>query len=376
MEEDIIKIKINPEVINFGVFSFMNKSQYMKTAITLAKKGGDKVYPNPMVGCVIVKDNKIIGKGWHDYFGGNHAEINALSEAGEKANGADMYVTLEPCNSYGKRPPCTEAIIKAGIKKVFFAVKDPNVSRSRERLESNGIEVFSGLMEKEAKKLIKVYLDHLKKKCRVTIKAAMTLDGKLATGTYDSKWITSEQSRRFAHKLRTKYDAILVGTNTALKDNPALDSHSQGKNPVRVVVDAKLKLSGKYNLLNGKIPTVVIYDKKVKKIPPVFKKEGIILAAVDIASAKKDFNIIIEKLNSMSLKTVLIEGGGAIISSAVFSKCVDDLYIFIAPKIIGGGNSVSVVGGRGVEKIADAVKVKNMRVKKIASDILITGKIK
>lgn len=350
--------------------------KYMRMAIEIAAKGEGKVFPNPPVGCVIVKNGKIAGKGWHRYFGGNHAEINALYDAGNKASGADMYVTLEPCNSYGKRPPCTQAIIKAGIKRVCFAVKDPNVSNSKKTLEQAGVEVCGGLLEKEAKTLIKDYLSHLKKKPKVSVKAAMTLDGKIASRTFDSKWISSEISRAFVHKLRTRYDAILVGANTALKDNPMLTSHSKGKDPVRVVIDSNFNLPKNSNLFDAFSPTVVIYDEKITKIPPYLKKDGIIPAPVNIKAAKKDFGIIIDKLNSLSLKTILIEGGGSVIASALFSGCVDDIYLFVAPKIIGGKNAVPVVGGKGVDKISEAIKIKNMKVKTIGADLLITGKIK
>ncbi|WP_082121478.1 bifunctional diaminohydroxyphosphoribosylaminopyrimidine deaminase/5-amino-6-(5-phosphoribosylamino)uracil reductase RibD [Endomicrobium proavitum] len=339
----------------------MNK-KYMKIAIELAKKGKGKVYPNPLVGCVIVKDNKIVGKGWHQYFGGNHAEINALTDAGSAARGADLYVTLEPCNSFGKRPPCTQAIIKAAIKRVFFAVKDPNVSKSREILEKNGIEVCGGLCNAQAKVLIKDYLNHLKIKPRVSVKAAMTLDGKIATETFDSKWITSQKSRNFVHSLRSKYDAVLVGFNTALQDNPKLTSHGKGKNPVRVVIDENSNIPKNYNIFNSSAPTIIISGQG----------DG----GVDFGAAKKNFKVIIKKLNDIGLKTILIEGGSGIISSAIFSKCVDDIYLFVAPKIIGGKNAISVVGGKGVKKIADAVNVEDMRVKKIGGDLLITGKLK
>jgi len=348
----------------------------MKLVIDLAKKGKGAVEPNPMVGCVIVKNNKVIGKGWHRYFGANHAEIEALNAAGSNARGADLYVTLEPCNSFGKRPPCTKAIVDAGIKRVFFAVKDPNVSNSRVYLEKNGVEVSSGLLNKQAKVLIKNYLKHLKIQPKITIKVAMTLDGKIATEKFDSKWITSQKSRDFVHKLRSKYDAVFVGFNTALKDNPRLTAHNKGKNPVRVVVDSKLKLPKSYHLFDGETTTIIIYDEKIKTIPAYLKKEKIILAPVNMRSAKKDFNVIVKKLNDLSVKTVLIEGGGEIISSVLFSNAADDIYLFTAPKIIGGKNAVSVVGGKGVAKISGAVKVKNMAVKKIGGDLLITGKLK
>jgi diaminohydroxyphosphoribosylaminopyrimidine deaminase/5-amino-6-(5-phosphoribosylamino)uracil reductase len=351
-------------------------SKYMQIAIDLAKKGKGRVYTNPLVGCVIVKDNKVIGKGWHKYFGGEHAEINALTDAGRSARGSDLYVTLEPCNSYGKRPPCTLAIIKAGIKRVYYAVHDKNVLGSKEILEKSGVEIYSGLLKKQTEILMKDYLKYLKSKPKVSVKAAMTLDGKIATYEYDSKWITSKKSRKIVYKMRSLYDAVLVGANTALKDNPFLTSHSKElKNPVRVVIDSNLKLPGSHNLFDSSVPTVVIYDLNITDMPKHFGKEGIILAPVDISASKKDFGIIVKKLNSFSIKRILIEGGSEIIASALFSNVVNDIYFFVAPRIIGGKASISVVGGNGVKKISESLWVKNMRVKKIASDFLVTGQI-
>ncbi|MCL2144228.1 MAG: bifunctional diaminohydroxyphosphoribosylaminopyrimidine deaminase/5-amino-6-(5-phosphoribosylamino)uracil reductase RibD [Endomicrobia bacterium] len=353
----------------------MNK-KFMEEAVKAAKKDTGNVYPNPLVGCVIVKDNKIIAEGRHEYFGGNHAEINALLKAGRKAEGADMYVTLEPCNSYGKRPPCTQAIIKAGIKRVFFAVKDHNVSGSKETLEKAGVKIYRGLLNKQGKILIKDYLKHLKKKPKVTVKAAMTLDGKIATVDYDSKWITSQKSRSFVHKLRSGYDAVLVGTNTALKDNPYLTSHGKGRNPVRVIIDENLKIPHSHKLFEDSAAVIILCaaDVNVSRcVPMTHVSLKCLFVPIDFKAAKKDFGVIINKLNSLGLKTILIEGGGEIISSALFSKVVDDIYLFVAPKIIGGKNAVSVTGGTGVKKIKDALKVKNMKVKKIGGDLLITG---
>ncbi|MDR0822835.1 MAG: bifunctional diaminohydroxyphosphoribosylaminopyrimidine deaminase/5-amino-6-(5-phosphoribosylamino)uracil reductase RibD [Endomicrobium sp.] len=349
--------------------------KYMKVAIELAKKGYGKAAPNPMVGCVIVKDGKIIAKGWHKCFGSKHAEIDVLCKADKNAQGADLYVTLEPCNTFGKQPPCSDSIVKAGIKRVFYAVKDPNVSGSHKFLVQHGIEVHSGLLSNEAKFLIKEHREHLKVKNRVSIKAAMTLDGKIATQNYDSKWITCRKSRDFVHKLRTQYDAVLIGSNTALKDNPFLTAHSKGKNPIRVVLDSKLSISKNSNLLKDFSPTIIFYDESLKSIAEHFRQKHIILAPINIKKSKENFNIIIDKLNVFGIKTILIEGGSEIISSALFSKCVNDIFFFIAPKIIGGKNSISAVGGKGVSKIANSLKVQNMTFEKIGQDFLIRGKL-
>jgi diaminohydroxyphosphoribosylaminopyrimidine deaminase/5-amino-6-(5-phosphoribosylamino)uracil reductase len=348
----------------------------MKIAIEFAKKGKHKVFPNPQVGCVIVKDNKIVGKGWHKYFGGEHAEINAIKDAGKNAEGADLYVTLEPCNSYGKRPPCALAIINAKIKRVFYSIKDKKSFGTKEFLEKNGIEVYEGLLKKESTVLIKDYLKHLKTKPLVSIKAAMTLDGKIATREYDSKWITSKKSRDLVHKIRSLYDAVLVGKNTALKDNPLLTSHSKNlKNPIRVVIDPNLGLPKHYGLFNRRSSTIIFYNKNILKIPKHFKENEVLLVPIDIEASKKDFNLIINKLNSFSIKRVLIEGGGEIIASALFSNVVDDIYFFIAPKIIGGKASIPVVGGQGVKRISESLNIRKMKIKNVGADLLITGSI-
>jgi diaminohydroxyphosphoribosylaminopyrimidine deaminase/5-amino-6-(5-phosphoribosylamino)uracil reductase len=351
-------------------------AKYMKMAIELAKKGKYKVFPNPQVGCVIAKENKIVGKGWHKYFCGEHAEINAIKDAGKNAKDADLYVTLEPCNSYGKSPPCALAIVNAKIKRVFYSIKDKKNFRTKEFLEKNGIKVYEGLLKKESVVLIKDYLKHLKIKPLVSIKAAMTLDGKIATKQYDSKWITSKKSRDLVHKIRALYDAILIGKNTVLKDNPLLTSHSNNlKNPVRVVIDPKLELPKHYSLFNDMASTIIFYDKSILKIPKHFKKDGVILVPIDIDVSKKDFNLIIDKLSSFSIKRVLIEGGGEIISSALFSNVVDNIYFFIAPKIVGGKMAISVVGGHGVKKISESLNIRGIKIKKIGTDLLITGSV-
>jgi diaminohydroxyphosphoribosylaminopyrimidine deaminase/5-amino-6-(5-phosphoribosylamino)uracil reductase len=357
---------------------FMNENvKFMKEAVSLALKGKNMVYPNPMVGALIVKDNKVIGRGWHRCFGSNHAEVNAISDAGKDLKGADLYVTLEPCNTYGKRPPCSKAIIETGIKRVFYGSADPLVKGgSAKLLESKGIEVNGGICSKETDKLIKDYLLHLKVKPKVSIKAAMTLDGKIASKDYDSKWITSQKSRDFVHSLRTKYDAVLIGSNTAIVDNPHLTSHKKGKNPIRVAILSKLNLNKNAYLLNDEAPSIIFYNEEIKSIPIYYFRENVLLAPINIKELKKDFSLVINKLKTFGIRTILIEGGSEIIASALFAKAVDDLYLFIAPKIIGGKNAVSVVGGAGFSKIQDALSVKELKVQKIDKDLLITGKLK
>lgn len=348
-------------MIFFGVFFIM---KYMKLALELAKKGEGKVFPNPMVGCVIVKNGRVVGKGWHKIYGGAHAEVNALRAARSAAAGAQMYVTLEPCSNAGKQPPCVDAIIAAKIKKVYIAAADPN-SAGIKKLRAAGVEVETGLLERKAKKLNSAFFNHFKTKPKTTVKFAMSLDGKIATASGDSKWISNPKSRALVHKLRTQHDGILAGFNTVIKDNPSLTSHGAGKNPVRIIIDRKLKTPPHYHVLDGRTPTLVFCDKNAPA-PAHFKHEGITLFPVGT-----NFKTIIKTLRKNDIKTLLIEGGGETIASAFEAKCVDEIYCFIAPLIVGGRAAHTPVAGIGASKIKNALRLPHMKIKNIDGDILI-----
>ncbi len=352
--------------------------KYMQLVLDLAKKGNGYVFPNPMVGALLVKDGKIISKGYHKYFGAAHAEADAINSSKTKVEGSTLYVNLEPCNNWGKCPPCVDLIIKSKIKTVVCAMKDPNPltsGKSFKKLKTAGITVINGILEKQAEQLNKEYINHIKNiKPYILIKSAVSLDGKIATYMGDSKWISNEKSRKFVHKLRTKFDAILVGTNTVLKDNPMLSSRGYGKNPVRVILDEKLKIPSNYNVVDGTIPTIILYDEKTKRIPKHFNKECIKLVSINFKQAKKDFNVIIEKLNKMALKRILIEGGGEINSSVISAKKVDEVILFIAPIIVGGRNAKTFVEGDGVKFIKDSLKFKKFEIKNFGNDIAIFAK--
>ena len=355
-----------------------NDSKFIKMTFDLAKKAKGLVYPNPMVGCVLVKNNKIISTGYHKYFGASHAEAQAINSSKTNVVGSTLYVNLEPCNNWGKCPPCVDLIIKSKIKRVICCMKDPNPltrGKSLKKLKQAKIEVVSGILEKQAKHLNRQYIKHITKaKSYIVIKAAISLDGKIATFSGDSKWISNEKSRNFVHKLRTQFDAILIGTNTVLKDNPVLSSHNKGKNPVRVILDEKLKIPANYNVIDGKIPTIILHDKNIKKFPTYLKKDCIKLIPIDFKKAKKDFNVVIEKLNKMSLKRVLVEGGGEINASVLKTGKVNEIIAFVAPIIVGGRNAKTFVEGNGIKYIKDSLKFKNIKVKKFGSDIAICTK--
>ena len=352
--------------------------KYMQLVLDLAKKGDGYVFPNPMVGAILVKDGRIISKGYHKYFGADHAEAQAIKSSPVNVEGSTLYVNLEPCNNWGKCPPCVDLIIKSKIKTVVCAMKDVNpltAGKSFKKLKSAGITVINGILEKQAIKLNKEYINRIKKaKPYILVKSAISLDGKIATETGDSKWISNEQSRKFSHKLRTKFDAILVGTNTVLKDNPMLSARGYGKNPIRVILDEKLKIPANYNVLDGTIPTIILHDENIKKIPERFNKDCIKLVAVNFKKAKKDFNIVIEKLNKMALKRIMIEGGGEINASVLKTGKTDEVLLFIAPIIVGGRNAKTFVEGNGVKYIKDSLKFKKIEVKKFADDIVVFAK--
>lgn len=359
----------------------IDHKQYMNIVLSLAKRGEGFVFPNPMVGALLVKNGKIISKGYHKYFGAAHAEAEAINSANKKdVAGSTLYVNLEPCNNWGKCPPCVDLIIKSQIKTVVFAMKDPNKltgGKSFKKLKQAGVEVINGVLEKQARLLNKEYIKNIQNtKTYILVKSAVSLDGKIATETGDSKWISNEKSRKFVHKLRTKFDAILVGTNTVLKDNPMLSSHGYGKNPIRVILDEKLKIPSNYNVLDGTIPTIILYDEKIKKIPYYFNKECIRLIPIDFKLAKKDFNVVIEKLNKMSLKKIMIEGGGEINASVWKTGKVDEVILFIAPIIIGGRNAKTFVEGEGVKNIRSAMRFKKMGIKNFGTDLAIFAKQK
>lgn len=297
---------------------------FMQLAIDLAKRGEGKTFPNPIVGAVIVKNGRIIGTGYHKKAGMPHAEIMALRQAGKKARGATMYVTLEPCNTFGRTPPCAPEIIKYGIKKVVIASKDPNPvnhNNGIKLLKEYGIKVESGLLAQEAYLINRPYNKYISEAIPyVTVKYAMSIDGKIATKTGSSKWITSSKSRIFVKQLRKKVDAVLVGHKTFLKDHPKLHG-----------VKNKIILGkGRANL---------------KKTLKGLAKKGVV--------------------------HVLIEGGGETIASAIRQKLVDDFYIFIAPKIIGGRNAITPVEGNGIKNISEAIDIKITEIKTIGKDILI-----
>ncbi|MBV7276693.1 bifunctional diaminohydroxyphosphoribosylaminopyrimidine deaminase/5-amino-6-(5-phosphoribosylamino)uracil reductase RibD [Clostridiaceae bacterium UIB06] len=359
---------------------------YMNIALDLAKKGEGAVNPNPLVGAVVVKDNEIVGRGYHKFYGGPHAEVYALREAGEKAAGADIYVSLEPCSHYGKTPPCVEAIKKAGIKRVIVAMKDPNplvAGRGINFLKENGIEVITGILEDEAKALNEIFIKYITSKMPfVILKTAMTIDGKIATFTGDSKWISGEESREYVHRIRNKVMGIMAGIGTIIKDDPLLTTRvkeEEGKSPKAIIIDSKLRIPLEAKILGTvKEREVIIactdeFDNDKKN---ALEQKGVrIIVTPKDGGSKVDLKYLVEEIGKLGIDSILLEGGGTLNFSALNYGIVNKIICFIAPKILGGQDAKTSVEGKGVEKIQDAIKVNNIEYKTIGKDLLLEGYI-
>jgi diaminohydroxyphosphoribosylaminopyrimidine deaminase / 5-amino-6-(5-phosphoribosylamino)uracil reductase len=356
-----------------------NHEFYMELALKNASAMKGQTDPNPLVGAVIVNDNRVVGIGAHLKAGEPHAEIHALRMAGEAAKGGTIYVTLEPCSHYGRTGPCAVAIVEAGIKRVVIATLDPNpvVSGNGVKiLKDAGIEVIIGVHQEESQKMNEVFNKFIvEKKPFVTLKSGNTLDGKIATYASNSKWITSEQSRHDVHLLRNENMAILVGVNTVIKDNPELTARiPNGRNPIRVILDSTLKipLDSKVvtdNLAETWIFTCQKYDqdkeKTLKSIGmKVFPTNGV---------EKVEPKDVMEILGEHLISSVLIEGGGTINASFLENKCIDKVILYFAPKLIGGKDAPTFLEGAGIEKMSDAVDLVDTSIIKIGKDFKFIG---
>ena len=359
--------------------------EYMQRAITLAKKGMGKTTPNPMVGCVVVKDGRIISEGYHERYGEFHAERNALTRCEEDASGADLYVTLEPCCHYGKTPPCTEIIIEKKIKRVFIGSMDPNplvAGKGAQILRDHGIEVFTDVLKNECDEMNDIFLHYIsEKRPFVALKYAMTLDGKIAAYTTDSKWITNEKSREHVHYLRNKYTSIMVGIGTVLADDPMLNCRIEdGTDPIRIILDTKLRIPMDSNIVKTarNIRTIIFChngcDEYAEKMEELISK-GIEIKQVSLKDNSIDIKEVFDEISSMKIDSVLVEGGATVNASLVEEKIVDKVYCYIAPKIIGGEKSKSPVGGVGIPFMKDALKLKEVKFSEFDGDILIEGKV-
>lgn len=356
---------------------------FMRRALHLAERARGRTSPNPLVGAVVVRDGQVVGEGYHRKAGTPHAEVHALNQAGAMAKGATLYVTLEPCAHYGRTPPCAEAIVKAGIRKVVAAMTDPNpkvAGKGLEYLKKHGVEVVNGFMEDEARQLNEAFLKYITTGMPyVVLKMAMSLDGKIATFTGDSKWITGQEAREFVHCLRDSHDAILVGIGTVLADNPRLTTRlpgGSGRDPIRIILDSKLRIPLDSQVLKSRsnaqtiIATTEQYDPAKKKL---LEQMGALVLVLPATNGRVDLTKLLQALAAREITSILVEGGSSVNASFIETGLVDKVYAFIAPKIIGGTEALGPVGGKGVARVETAVPVQSMKVTLIGDDVLICG---
>lgn len=357
--------------------------KYMRLAMQLAGNAIGRTSPNPLVGAVIVKDNRVVGCGWHRKAGTPHAEVHALNQAGELAQGADVYVTLEPCAHYGKTPPCAKALVEAKVKNVYGGLLDVNpkvAGKGFKILEDAGIHVEYGFLQDELRKQNEVFFKWIEhKKPFIVLKAAMTLDGKIATATGQSKWITNETSRAYGYKLRDIYDGIMVGINTVIEDNPMLTARVDGgKNPIRIVVDSSLKIDINANVVQDKSAKTIIAttDKADKdKILKLQAQDVDVIVVDKDKNDKVDIEKLLDILGQQNICSILVEGGATLSGSFVAKKLVDKVYFFIAPKIIGGKEAKTPVAGTGILNLQEALALKDIQIEKLEEDVLIIGRV-
>lgn len=354
---------------------------YMQEAIALAERGRGHTAPNPMVGCVLVKDGRVIGRGYHHQYGDLHAERDALAACTEDPAGAMMYVTLEPCCHHGKQPPCTDAILAAGIARVVVGATDPNPlvsGRGIALLQAGGVTVEAGLLEEEIREQNRIFLKYItQKRPWVSLKVAMTLDGKIATASGDARWVTSEPARRFVHELRGQRSGICVGAGTVRLDDPMLDCRVEGfKNPVRILPDSRALLSPESRLARsaGEIRTIVAHtDAADAGRLERLRACGVELLPCAAADGQVDLRDMLDRLGALGIDSILLEGGEALNGSFVAQDLVDEYYIFIAPKVLGGQDAKTAVGGAGFATMAAARDIRIRSVERIGPDLLVHG---
>lgn len=353
----------------------------MKRCFELAAQGSGFTAPNPMVGAVITKDGEIISEGFHEYYGGPHAEIRAIENASQDLKGAHIYVNLEPCSHQGKTPPCSLALVKQGFSKVFIANIDPNplvAGKGIDILKNAGIEVETGLLEKEGLKLNEKFFHFIQNKTPfIALKTATSLDGKIATYTGESQWITSVESRKVVHQLRQDYTAILVGINTVLKDDPALTVRleKEVKNPIKVVVDTSLKTPHGFKILNDKAPLIIATTRMASKarIAEFEQYRHVQVWVCPLKDGVVNLEYLLEKLGEEGIDSLIVEGGGSINFSVLQHHLPQKIYAFIAPKIIGGMNSKSSFTGKGIKHLEDVPELKEVHYQTIGNDLLMEG---
>jgi len=358
--------------------------KWMRLAIELAEKGRYTASPNPMVGACVVKKNRVIAQGYHQKYGAPHAEINALKKAGSRSRGATLYVTLEPCSSWGKTPPCTTEIIRSRVRRVVIGATDPNPQNHRggiRALKKAGIQVQTGILAAEVQRQNESFFKYMQTGLPfVTLKMAQTLDGKIATCTGSSRWISSPPAREFVHRLRAEQDAVLVGKNTLLTDNPFLSPRVKIKNknpqkPWRVVLANGVKLSSRARIFKGKQLTFLVVSEKGMPNNRNEKEGSRVYLPVSERKGRLNLRELLKKLAKLGVAKMLIEGGGETAWSFLQANLVDKVFWVVAPKIIGGRTAKTSVEGEGIQDLDHSIRFKSMNVSSIGSDLLIEGRL-
>jgi diaminohydroxyphosphoribosylaminopyrimidine deaminase/5-amino-6-(5-phosphoribosylamino)uracil reductase len=359
--------------------------KYMERALRLAEKGAGWVNPNPMVGAVIVKDGLVIGEGFHEHFGGLHAEAAAIANCTADPAGATLFVTLEPCSHTGKTPPCVPLILDRKIACVVIGMTDPNPlvnGRGISMLRSTGIEVETGLLEEKARRQNEVFIKYITTgDPYVVLKTAMTLDGKTATATHESRWISGSESRRLVHRLRHRYGAVLVGVDTVIHDDPLLNVRLRTKNvkhPLKVIVDSTLRipLSSKVLQNSPQLTLVAVTGRAGKEMVREIERAGAQVLFCPERKGRVELRYLMNALGAMEIDSVLVEGGSDLAFSALEEGIIDKVVTFVAPKILGGKESPTPVGGKGIERIEEAILLSDLSARKIGNDLLLEGRIK
>jgi len=363
----------------------------MRLALRLAARGAGWTSPNPMVGAAVVKNDRVVGKGYHRGYGLPHAEVEALRRAGDAARGADLYVTLEPCNHHGKTPPCTQAILEAGVRRVVVAVRDPNPrvnGGGAEFLASQGVQVEVGLLEAEARRVNEAWFKWMATGLPwVMAKAACSLDGRMATATGESQWLTGEAARAFGHRLRHLSDAILVGVNTVIADDPQLTTRlptkdrrpkteDRFKDPIRIILDSRLRLPLTARLLNLDSPAptwVACTEAAPAEKRRALEKKGAEVLVLPEESGRVALQPLLALLGQRQVQSLLVEGGAEVLGSFFDQKLVDQFFFFYAPKFLGGRRALSVLGGEGAARLQDASQARDLSVRRLGPDLLLSG---
>lgn len=366
----------------------IDHEHYMRLAIKLALKAKGQTSPNPIVGAVVVKDGVVVGRGYHKMAGENHAEVIALTEADGNACDSRLYVTLEPCQHFGKTPPCVDKIIEGGVKEVIIATRDPNPVNNGKgilKLRQNRIGVIEGVLKKEAERINEVFNKYIITGLPfIIVKVAQSLDGKIATAIGESKWLTSDAARRYVHRLRSKVDAVLVGVNTVLKDDPLLTARyslkliprlrsgqaAYSQKPIKIILDSNLRTPPDARIFSGQSPAPVIIS--AKKNAPRNRIKRLKERGAKILFSKSLYALM-KQLANLEISSILIEGGGETIASALVERLVDKMFVFIAPKLIGGRNAPTSVEGDGIVRIGDAIRLRDICYRRFGQDLLIEG---